>query len=325
MSIAQFEYGAIGSHIYRPEGPFIVGQAPFPAQSFGTRVRGEKGAEFIFVKYAPVASVTYRQGDVFVYDSSFMAAPSKLGSGYHAMGSQAGVLFFGGRVGDPASVSGQGNVWSYAFTPGTYGIWLQINGACPLHVATRTAQADLAYTTATVGGISQLASGASNSQTVTGMFSAVLTSTFTADFTSGSTTALNISDTVGLEVGMVLSGTGIPNGAYITDIQGSTLIMSAAATATNATVTVTWKKGTTWGTTTNGSPTITGVGSVLGIYPGATLTGTGVSQTITSITGTPGNYTITLGGNATGTARYRWPRPSTIEGLLTLPFISAQN
>ena len=322
MAISTRGTGAIGPHIYAPEGPF-TGSFAGPTFAYGDVVQGNAGARFIFVKYAPVAAVTYRQGDVFVYDSTFMAVPSKLGAGYHALGSQVGTLFFGGRVGDPATQ--QGNIWSYLFQPGTYGVWLQINGACAANFTTITAQADLAYTTATLGSVSALAAGAANSETISGMFSAVLSFTFTATDTSGSAVLTAVSDTNKLEVGMVLSGTGIPNGAYITSIDGASVTMSANATSTNAGTTVTAKKGTFWGTTVNGSPIITGVGALLGVYPGATLTGTGVSGTLQSVTGIPGNFVVTMSANATASGTVSIAATQYVEAMLTNPFISAQN
>ena len=326
MTIAKSQFGGMGPHIYLPDGPFILGQQPLPPFAFGTVVEGEAEAEYVYVKFAPVAAVTLNQGDVMVWDSTFMAVQSLLGSAKHPMGAHVGVAFFGGRIGDPAAnIAGQGNIWSYTFQPGTYGMWVQRCGACVAHFAVVTAQADAAYTTAGASAVSALASGAANSQTIQGMYTALLTSTFTANTVSGSNVITAVSDTNRLEIGMTLSGTGVPNGTYIQDIQGATIVMSAAATATNTGTTVTWKKGTVYGTTVNGSPVITGVGNVLGLFPGATLTGTGVSQTINSITGTPGNYTITLGGNATGTGTVSLAATIYVEAMLSWPFISAQN
>ena len=298
----------------------------FPPFAYGDTFQGSAGSEFIFLKYAPIASVTYNQGDVFVWDSSFMAVPSKLGSGYHALGSNVGTIFFGGRVGDPGSAQkNQGNTWSYAFVPGTYGIWVQRAGASVVNATTVTAQADQAFTTATLGSISALASGATNSQTVQGLFTAVLSFTFTATTVSTSSVLTVVSDTNKLEIGMTLSGTGVPNGTYITDIQGASVYMSAAATAAGSGVTITAKKGTFWGTTVSGSPTITAIGNLPGVFPNATLTGTGVSGTVSAIGGVSGNYTITLSANASASGTVSIAATQYVEGFLSWPFLSAQN
>lgn len=55
--------------------------------------------------------------------------------------------------------------------------------------------------------------------------------------------------------------------------------------------------------TTSGSPTLTGLSTVTGIYPNQTISGTGIpgSTTIVSINGNPGNYSITMSANASAT------------------------
>ena len=331
MGISNRQWELIGPHVYTPEGPFAPigsqsGGSSGPSFGYGDIVKGNAGAEFIYLKYAPVAAVTYNQGDVFVFDSAFMAVPSKLGSGYHSLGSQVGTLFFGGRTGDPgSSQTGQGNVWSFLFQPGTYGIWLQINGGSAANFTTITAQADSAFTTATLGSVSALASGATNSETITGFYSAVQSFTFTGTTASSSASLTAVSDTNKLEIGMTLSGTGIPNGTVISDIQGATVSMSLVATAAGSGVTVTAKKGTFWGTTVSGSPLITAVTTMLGVYPNATLTGTGVSGTLSKVTGTPGNLTITLSANASASGTVSIAATQYVEAFLTNPFISAQN
>jgi hypothetical protein len=338
MTIARFQFEDVGTRTYVPDGPFgLVGtQSAFggPTFNFGDVVEGDAESEFIYLKFSPVSSVTYNQGDVFVWDSTLMAVPSKLGAGYHVFGSHVGTLFFGGRIGDPGSFAkGQGNIWSYTFTPGTYGIWVQRAGATVANFTTVTAQADLAYTTATVGSVSALSAGATNSETIQNFYTAPLSLTFTATDAVGSSQLTAVSDTNKLEIGMLLSGTGIPNPTYITDIQGSIIYMSAAATSANTGTTVTAKKGTFYGVTVNGSPliTVTGPpmgGGILGVYPNATLTGTGVAGSIVSISALGNVYTITLSANCSATNA----SPGTsiaatqyVEAFLTWPYISAQN
>ncbi len=64
---------------------------------------------------------------------------------------------------------------------------------------------------------------------------------FTADTTDMDATLTNVSDFTDLQIGQVLSGTGIAAGAYITAIDEgtNTIEMSAAATVTDTTVTIT--------------------------------------------------------------------------------------
>jgi hypothetical protein len=64
--------------------------------------------------------------------------------------------------------------------------------------------------------------------------------TFTADLVSGSAVVTNMSDQIEVTLGDEISGTGIPTGTRVLSIDSATQItMSANATATNTTVTVT--------------------------------------------------------------------------------------
>jgi hypothetical protein len=322
MAIASRQWDLIGAHIYAPEGPFgLVGTTPQPTFNFGDVVDGNNESEFVFLKFSPGTVAIYNQGDVFVWDASMIAVPAKLGAAYHAWGSHVGTIFFGGRVGDPATVKGQGTNWSYTFQPGTYGIWVQRAGAAVVNYTTITSQISQSFTTATAGSLSALASGAVGSEGLQGIFSSLSTFTFTATDTSGSSQLTAVSDTNKLEIGMTLSGTGIPNGAYITDIQGATVYMNVAATSTNAGTTVTAKLGTFWGTTVNGSPLIT-TPNLPGVFPNATLTGTGVAGTVVSIGGTPGNYTVTLSANCTAAGTVSIAATQYVQGFLSWPFVS---
>ena len=70
---------------------------------------------------------------------------------------------------------------------------------------------------------------------------AVFTNTSTADVTINSTTLSNVKGLGSYTIGGICTGTGIPTGAYVTavDKMARTVTISAAATATNAAVTVT--------------------------------------------------------------------------------------
>lgn len=63
--------------------------------------------------------------------------------------------------------------------------------------------------------------------------------TFTGDTTNTSATILNVSSVANLKVGMKISGTGIPANTTILSIGTTSLVLSAAATATNTGVTFT--------------------------------------------------------------------------------------
>lgn len=63
--------------------------------------------------------------------------------------------------------------------------------------------------------------------------------TKTGDTSNGSSNILNLSSTTGLEIGQGISGTGIPAGAEITGINGTTVTISSPATASNVGTTLT--------------------------------------------------------------------------------------
>lgn len=103
----------------------------------------------------------------------------------------------------------------------------------------------------------------------------------TGDTTASSTTITNV-DTTGVYVGASISGTGIPVDTTVEKVFSTSLVLSAAATAT----------------ATGVSLTITNLPTA-GIYPGAVLSGTGIptGATVLSVTAD----TITMDDNATAT------------------------
>lgn len=109
--------------------------------------------------------------------------------------------------------------------------------------------------------------GAAN-KTISGGSLTGFRQTYTGGTTSGSTVITNVSNVANLEVGMPVTGSGIPSGAYITAINGNSVTLSASATATNAAVSLTtqtpelmihqYGKGTlTIGSTITGSQALT--------------------------------------------------------------------
>jgi hypothetical protein len=58
----------------------------------------------------------------------------------------------------------------------------------------------------------------------------------TGDVTSGSASILNVTNPTTWVVGNKINGTGISVGTYVTNVAGSTVTISKAASATNATV-----------------------------------------------------------------------------------------
>ena len=330
MTIAKKVTGAIGARAYLPEGPYgSSGNYPLPSYADGEVIVGEMGAEFIFARIAVMATFTVNQGDVFVIDNSGLAVQAQTGSGVHPFGARVVTAFFGGRVGDLAGIPAAGNIWSYTFpSAGVYGMWFQQSGASVINCATVNAQTKPLNTTAVNGQLNAPSAPLASSMGVTGAWAAPQTWTFVANTTSGSAilTGITLNALKGVVKGQTLSGTGIATGAIVTDIGADTVTMSLVATATNNTQTITASNISTYVTTTNGSPVLTNVTSIAGIYPNATLTGTGISGTIVSITGNAAPYTITMSANSSATANNINAVPSVyIEGLMLWPYIGVQN
>jgi hypothetical protein len=336
MTIASFQFEDIGPH-WPVEGPYTAGFST----SFkpGTVAAGDNGAEFIFLLLDVVTGFTANQGDVYCWDSTMVA--SRTGeiavAGEYDIGLNVGTIFFGSRTGDSTGTS---TGWSVILTPGLYGIWVQRAG-----VSLALTNAVTNVTTAapaTIGGspgkityVTALTTK-SNPMPIGSLAFIPVSKTFTADTTTGSAVLLNANVGKWLQKGMRVTGTGIPTttasqSTHIIDINGPTITLNAAATATNTGTTVTALTASSSATTTNGSPILTNLQFVNGFYPNQTIAGTGIpgSTTILSIGGNAGNYNITLSANATATANNISVSVSTasvpnyFETLLNWPYFSA--
>lgn len=331
MTIAKKITGLVGARAYAPEGPFgAAGQYPLPSFAPGEVIQGDLGAEYEYVMLPVTSSITLNQGDCIIYDNSGYGVQSLTGSGAHPFGASAGFLFLGGSKADQASQPAPGNIWSYTFSPGVYGIWVQRAGKSLINCATVNAQTKPLNTTAVAGQLNAPSAALAGSMGFgTGVLSACPTSwTFTGNVTSGSAVITNVAwtKTPGITKGQTISGTGIPTGTVVQDFNGSTVTLSAVATATNAGVTITVSNAQTYVTTTNGSPVLTNVTSIAGLYPNQTLTGTGISGTIVSITGNAAPYTITMSANSSATANSISAVPSVyVEAFVNWPTITVQN
>lgn len=328
IAIAQFE--AVGARTYAPEGPFgAAGQSPLPSFKPGSVTGGDAESEFVYLLFPVYASRTINQGDFIAWDNTYTAnvLSDVFATTGYPLGTDVGTFYLGGRSGDPAAWPNAGNLWSYTFpTPGLYGIWVQRAGTSIGNWGTITTQATQAVSTSTVGQVAS-AAGASSFQNVSGLWSVTNIATFTGTTATGSAVLTAIAAMTrgsGLEIGMTLSGTGIPNGAVIIDFQGSTVTMNVVATA-SAAVTVTARKGTAWITTVNGSPIVTSP-TINGLYPNALLTAVGVAggaATIVSISGNSAPYQITLSGNSTASATVTSVATKYIETFLRWPYLSS--
>jgi hypothetical protein len=330
MTIAKIAFPGIAGRTYIPEGPYgLAGVGPFPSYDPGEAMDGDKEANYVFVRLGVVGPLTLNQGDVLVWDASFTAVQSNTGAGAHPLGASAGTFYLGGRV-PPETVAGGPYavpVFSYTFPlTGVYGVWVQRYGASLVKAASTAAVGAAWHTTATLGQIDTPA--LTGSMGISQGWVMPNTFTFTATTATGSNTLTSVSTNQSLTIGQSLSGAGIPAGAWIADIQGPSVMMSANATASASGVTITAKDLATVGNTTSGSPIVTGVPNLPIIFPNQTIAGTGIpaATTILSIGGQAGNYTLTLSANATATgSAVALTASGYVQAMLKGPYIGVQN
>ena len=153
----------------------------------------------------------------------------------------------------------------------------------------------------------------------------------TGTVTSGSKVITSVTDTTGVSVGMFVTGTGIPTGTTIVSFTPSgggvlgTITLSAAATATNNAVSLTFSTTppsvtATASLLTGGSQTITLSGTIpAGIQLNAVVTGGTAKVTTGVLPGAAGCPALAgiVGGNAVVTELDRQPSPASIRPLTT--------
>lgn len=343
MSIANKAFGAIGPKVFSPEGPLGANsQFPFPQFDFGEVVMGDKESQFIYLQLVVEASITLNQGDFLVWDNTFTAIQALAGASQLTPGSGVGTFFLGGRFGDPAAApnANAGNLWSFTFAPGVYGVWAQRFGVSAGNWGTITAQADTAFSTAVAGQLAALASAGTHGATIPNVFTSPTSLTFTGATTSGSNVLTGIAPLLGnlmkgLKKGLPITGTGLNAGCTIADISGSTITLAnrlnsagpnATASATGITFTVDFTA--CWATFTTGLFTMN-VDGTQGMIPNSTLSGTGVgtSAILTSIQGNPGQQVanVTVANTATEATPVLVTGAGYIETMLRLPYVSVQS
>lgn len=229
-----------GCNPFLVEGPVTLGSGVFaPSFDLGVVTYGDKGAEFIYCKLVLGSSTTLREGQFYTYDKDYTA--TLLTTSNSPRGQEVGV----GRYDNPT-----------ALAAGTYYIWLQRAGHCPVkYTGSNNA---LCETTATGGLCNFTNTPTTTTKLIVGVYGLDFATTFTANTVNGSTTLTNISSFNSVCLGQTLSATGIAASQTIAAIytQGfnlggggmvgvpfgkspDTIELSAAATATGTSVTVT--------------------------------------------------------------------------------------
>jgi hypothetical protein len=352
MSIAKIAFGAIGPKIFIPEGPLGTNsQFPFPQFDFGEVVMGDKESQYVYLQLNVTSAMTMNQGDVLVWDNSYSASPALAAASQAVVGSGVGTFFLGGRFGDPASAPNAnagfmsplaGNAgWSFTFQPGQYAIWAQRFGSSLVnYTGGVTAQGDTTFTTAVAGSVGALASAPTHGATIVGMFPAASSIAFTCTTTAGS----NILTAVAAPAGNALKGivkgmpvqlAGVPVGSFILDFGADTITLGNSlnsagpnATATGTAIAATASNGAMWATFASGAFSAK-VSGQFGVYPNATLTGTGVGTgaIVNSFVGNPGSLTlnVSVAFTATETTPVLLTATNYVEGFLRLPIVTAQS
>jgi len=326
MTIAAFQVEGVGARVYAPEGPLgQAGQFPFFNMKNGEVVAGDAEAEFVSLTFPVVATMTINQGDVVVWDNSYMATYARTGTGVHPFNASVGTVYLGGRISTGQNNQSVGNVWSITLTPGIYMIWAQRAGTSLANIATVNLQTKPLGTTAVNGQLNAPAVALAGSMGISGISACPTSWAFTGTTVIGSVNITLVSTNQGLVIGQQLSGTGIALGAIIKDIQGSLVVMSLAATAAGS-VTITASNGAFVCTTTNASPNLTNVNTIAGVYPNATITGTGIAGVVFQILGNAAPYTIVMTAPSTATANSIAAVASGyIEAFMRWPQIQSQN
>jgi hypothetical protein len=332
IAIEQFDY--IGARIFQPSGP-LENATSGHSFKFGTVARGDCEAEYVYIAFNAPVAVTLQQGQLIGWDASFQGyIPTTTNT---RRGDKIGTFFLGGTL-----------LYSVTLQPGSYGLWVQRTGESLLLLAaagtTIPANANLVTTSATGGAADAPTTPLTGTKLIVGLYISPISGTFTANTTTGSAILTNLSTLQGVEVGMKLTGTGIPVGNFVQSFNGTTLTMgnnlaagSALATATNTSATITALKYSVIADSTNGSPVLSNVGNIAGIYPGSVLNaatvGIAAGATVLSISGNPGAYLITMSANATSsTTSTTFPfapinaaQASLVEAVLNTPYIDKTN
>lgn len=196
---------------------------PQPQFAPGTTVDGNGKGKWVLCTLVLASTTTLANGQAYVIDRNFVA--TLLTTANSPRGASVGV----------ASVS-QASV-----VAGTYYIWLQINGHCPIQY-TGNATA-IGETTATGGLVNFNNTPTATSKAVVGAASFVANQTFTANTTSGTFVLSNVSSFNDVAVGASLAGTGVGASAKIVsfgNVNGDNqIVVDVASTATGTGVTVT--------------------------------------------------------------------------------------
>lgn len=179
---------------------------PAPQWRVGMTVNGDLGSEFVYTKLVLSGTTDLLPGQGYFFDKDFTATLISGTNANNTLNAEVGVA----------------NVWSPNTVAGTYYIWLQRAGHAAVQAAAASVATGSAETVSGVNGQFKFPASATAGQKSVGpmtAFGASSSITFTATTVNGSPTLTNISSITDLQVGMVITGTGLPANAIIAAIR----------------------------------------------------------------------------------------------------------
>lgn len=233
MAYAKRQVWSDGVNPTSIDGPVTLGSGLFyPQFDLGAMIRGDRESEYVYCQLVLGTATILREGQAYTFGSDWVA--TLLTTANSPRGQSVGI----GRVDNPV-----------ALAAGTYYIWLQINGECPVrYTGSNNA---LGETTATGGLMNFNNTPTSTTKKIVGIYGMNFGATFTADTVNGSPILQNISSFANPCLGATLTGTGV--GGFTTSFiyqQGelsgvpigklvNTIELASNATATGSTITMT--------------------------------------------------------------------------------------
>lgn len=176
-----------------------------PPFRVGSVITGDIGSEFILGKLTLAGVTDLLPGQSYFIDKDFNLTLFSATNGSNVLNAEAGIL----------------NVWSPQTAVGTYYAWLQRAGHASVMAIAGSVSTGSAETCGTAGSVKFPASATASQKSVGPETAFVASSgvTFTATTTNGSPTLTNVSSITDLQLGQVITGTGLPANAIIAAIR----------------------------------------------------------------------------------------------------------
>lgn len=231
MAYAKYTWSEIGALPTSLLGPLTASGVsnqgtPQPQFQPGTRVQGNGHGEWVLGTLVLAAPTTLANGQAYVLDRNFTA--TLLTTANSPRGNSVGY----------------GSVSQASVAAGTYYIWLQVKGHCPVQF-TGVANA-IGETTATGGLVNYTNTPTGSTKAVLGDHLFVASQTFTVSTLNGSAILSNVSSFNDVAVGASLAGTGLGASAKVVSfgpnangVNQITVDVVSTATADSITVTQT--------------------------------------------------------------------------------------